>query len=197
MRVQLLTEHQLCGKINELLETNTELKLHHTLLCNSLSLNPHAMQVTDNVNLAPPAPGKLLDDLRERVTRFHNFTPKAQHEVRFQEPEGRLYEYLEGILLRGITPTTVDRRGRTPLPRDVAVYDLRSLGEWEDVSSSATRIPPAAAAGDRGSGTSDAEAESPDDPEEQGIRTIRKFDFPVAEFAVDPGQDLLVVVRVE
>jgi hypothetical protein len=28
------------------------------------------------------------------------------------------------------------------------------------------------------------------------VRTIKRFDFEVAEFAVDPGQDLLVVVEV-
>lgn len=38
----------------------------------------------------------------------------------------------------------------------------------------------------------EGDAEAEDDP----VRTVKAFDFEIAEFAVDPGQDLLVVVEV-
>jgi hypothetical protein len=83
------------------------------------------------------------------------------------------------------------------LPRDVAVYDLRRLNEWEDVETETS-------AGDAASGEvvglrgEEVVISSEDDADagEDLVRAVKHFDFEVAEFAVDPGQDLLVVVEV-
>jgi hypothetical protein len=93
-----------------------------------------------------------------------------------------LYEYLEGILMRGVV------RGGRELPREIAFYDIRKVGEWEDVADGATSVPTESVEG------SDEGTE--DGAEEAGIRKTKKFDFDVAEFAVDPGQDLLVLTEV-
>lgn len=113
--------------------------------------------------------------------------------MEFSEPDGRLYEYLEGVLLRGVA-------GRRELPREIAVYDLRTLGEWEDTSTNA----------DAGVDTdTDAEVriadglsndgvveETTESEAGKGIRTTKRIGFEIAEFAVDPGADLLVLVEV-
>jgi hypothetical protein len=170
------------------LTTNANLQLHYTLQCHSLSLNPNVFVASSNINLIPPSPAKLLGDLRERITRFHNFTPKSRQTIPFGEPEGRLYEFLEGVLLRGVAPTGSGAAATRVLPKEVAVYDLRRVNEWEDVT---TEI--GTEAGDGGA-TEDTvvDEEEVEDP----VRVVKSFDFEVAEFAVDPGQDLLVVVEV-
>jgi hypothetical protein len=134
----------------------------------------------------------LLNDLRERITRFHNFTPKSRQTIPFGEPEGRLYEFLEGILLRGVAPAGSGAAASRVLPREVAVYDLRKLNDWEDISVSGD-----AAAVDTGTDVEMIERDEEDGDEEDAVRTVKKYDFAVAEFAVDPGQDLLVVVEVK
>jgi hypothetical protein len=106
--------------------------------------------------------------------------------LEFEEPEGRLYEYLEGILLRGIS-----KFGRG-LPREIAIYDLRKIGEWEDVSDAPTPRPTSSEAGEE----EDDEIGDGEEGEVSGIRHVKKYDFVVAEFAVDPGMDLLVVTEV-
>jgi hypothetical protein len=188
---------QLCKRINDLLSTDVKLQLRYTLQCQSLALNHNIFTPSSNINLVPPTPARLLNDLRERITRFHNFTPKSRQTIPFGEPEGRLYEFLEGILLRGVSPGGV--RGSRALPREVAVYDLRRLGDWEDLPS---------AEGEGSGSGQEAEDETMEEEEAdesivdgdtvdgETVRTIKKFDFEVAEFAVDPGQDLLVVVEV-
>jgi hypothetical protein len=180
------------------LTTNANLQLHYTLQCHSLTLNPNVFVPSSNINLIPPAPAKLLGDLRERITRFHNFTPKSRQTIPFGEPEGRLYEFLEGILLRGVAPNGSGLAATRVLPSDVAVYDLRRMNEWEDVETE-TNSGNAAEAGEvvglRGEEvviSSEEGAEAEEDP----VRAVKHFDFEVAEFAVDPGQDLLVVVEV-
>lgn len=189
----------MCRPINDLLETNTELKLHYTLLCHSLTLNPNALVPSSNINIQPPKPGKLLDELRERVTRFTNFTPKAIHELQFQEPDGRLYEYLEGVLLRGVTPR--GENSRRSLPKEIAVYDFRRLGDWEDVPGTTQEVAGGDIAGSSGQlqavteTTHSHEGEEEEEDEGEEVRTIRKLDFRITDFAVDPGQDLLVVIE--
>jgi len=178
------------------LTTNANLQLHYTLQCHSLTLNPNVFVASSNINLIPPAPAKLLGDLRERITRFHNFSPKSRQTIPFGEPEGRLYEFLEGILLRGVAPTGSGLAATRVLPRDVAVYDLRRLNEWEDVETATT---PGTGGESSGQGTGSEVVmgnEGEDETAEDPVRTIKAFDFEIAEFAVDPGQDLLVVVEV-
>ena len=98
--------------------------------------------------------------------------------MKFQEPEGRLYEYLDGVLLRG-----VGRNQRSP--RELAVYDLRKLGQWED------------ALGSKHDSNNFENAEPEDeDTIDSEVRTKKMFNFDISEFAVDPGLDLLVLVEV-
>ncbi len=126
--------------------------------------------------------------MRERLTRFRNFAPKQSSKLEFEEPEGRLYEYLEGVLLRGVG-------GRRELPRELAVYDLRKLGEWEDTAIE--EVEQDGRAGNVDGGGEDEEVEETTESEAgKGIRTTKKVGFEIAEFAVDPGEDLLVLVEV-
>ena len=114
--------------------------------------------------------------------------------VQFKEEEGNLYEYLEGVLMRGIKPWFVGPR--TAVSREVAFYDLRQLGEWEDepISESVEQ------GGEDGGNGVIVEEESVEEVDEEqlgrDIRRSKKFDFAISEFAVDPGQDLLVLVEV-
>lgn len=99
-------------------------------------------------------------------------------------------------MLRGITPT--GETSRRSLPKDVAVYDLRTLGDWEDVPGTSRRAVTTERSGesqDEDIVMQDVQADAEGEGETQ-VRSVRKFDFRVAEFAVDPGQDLLVIVEV-
>lgn len=81
----------------------------------------------------------MLSTLRERVTRFRNITPSSNYIVELEADEGRLYEYLEGVLLRGsgIPPgPQASRTTATPLPSAVTVYDLTVEKDWETIEVS-------------------------------------------------------------
>lgn len=96
------------------------------------------MQIPPSVLASTPA-STLLSTLRERVTRFRNISPSSTYIVELEADEGRLYEYLEGVLLRGSgipqRPQT-GRRSATPLPSAVTVYDLTVEKEWETIEVS-------------------------------------------------------------
>ena len=179
----------------------------------------------------PPSTAQLLNTLRERLTRFRNIAPKSQHRVKFEEKEGNLYEYLEGVLLRGVS------RGLTTglSSNQVAIYDLRQLNDWEDIEPATGRMDPEATVEedddsigfDGGNAVGDLPARVRDSletmrrkrrrseaalgpdgqPEEieetteseaaAEVRTLKSFPFTIREFAVDPGQDLLVLVEVK
>ena len=77
--------------------------------------------------------------------------------------------------------------GNRLVSKELAVYDLRKLAEWEDDPDAPV----------------DENVEPEEDVEEtteseagQDIRTAKRFNFEISEFAVDPGQDLLVIVEV-
>lgn len=69
------------------------------------------------------------------MTRFRNITPSSNYVVELEADEGRLYEYLEGVLLRGsgIPPGPQAVRTATPLPSAVTAYDLTVEKEWETI----------------------------------------------------------------
>ena len=185
---------QLCKDLNTFLIGSSPINLHLTLQQNSLLLNPAALLAPSNPDLKPPTSASLLSTLRERLTKFRNFTPKATNSVEFKEAEGNLYEYLEGVLVRGVEPWL---RGGRMVNDKVAVYDLRKLSEWEDEEV----IDSDGGAGSvTGSGTPNADEEEVVDTTESEVgeemRTLHKFNFEIAEIAVDPGQDLLVIVEV-
>ena len=185
---------QLCTRLHDFPIHNSVISLHHLLQCNSLRLNPSALKPSSDPNQIPTSTAELLATLRERLTRFRNFKPKQSFEVELEESDGRLYEFLEGVLLRGVGERRI-------LPRELAVYDLRRLGDWVDIATEA----------DQGDNTHEqmeggmedgagvhGEAEVEDTQSEAGkpVRITRKFGFEIAEFAVDPGADLLVLVEV-
>lgn len=96
-------------------------------------------------------------------------------------------------------------RGRRnpPLPKEIAIYDLRRIGDWEDVPGTtrevATDVAPFESLGrttsDGTEGQGRDTGETGEEDEGSHVRTLRKFDFRITDFAVDPGQDLLVVVE--
>lgn len=70
------------------------------------------------------------------MTRFRNISPSSSYLVELEADEGRLYEYLEGVLLRGSgipQRSQAGRRSSTPLPSAVTVYDLTVEKEWETI----------------------------------------------------------------
>ena len=163
-----------------MLTTNSVISLHHLLLCNALRLNPAVDQTSLNSLHAPLSSAHLLATLRERLTRFRNFIPRQQSSLE-TESGGALYEYLEGILLRG-------RGMGRDSSRELAVYDVRKLGEWEDTPLEETF--------GTGSNASEEIEETTESEAAKGLRTTKRFDFEISEFAVDPGADLLVLVEV-
>lgn len=119
--------------------------------------------------------------------------------MRLQETEGRLYEYLEGILLKSVGM-------RTSLPTTLGIYDLRGVGSLQrplaGAPGSGSQVEEGSeedGGGGEGFGEEDeddwADVEEGDEVVEK-IRRTKTFGFTVAEFAVDPGQDLLVLVEV-
>ena len=66
------------------------------------------------------------------------------------------------------------------------MYDLRKMGEWEDAPTEVSV-----------KGVEEGVEETTESEAGKGIRTTRKFDFEISEFAVDPGLDLLVLVEVK
>jgi hypothetical protein len=121
---------QINRAFNNFITTNTALLLHATL-------HKYALQIPPSVLASTPA-ATLLSTLRERVTRFRTLSPASSYLVDLEADEGRLYEYLEGVLLRGsgIPQRAPGRRGATPLPSAVTVYDLTVEKEWETIEVS-------------------------------------------------------------
>lgn len=121
---------QINRAFNNFITTNTALLLHATL-------HKYALQIPPSV-LASTSAATLLSTLRERVTRFRTISPASSYLVDLEADEGRLYEYLEGVLLRGsgIPQRAPGRRGATPLPSAVTVYDLTVEKEWETIEVS-------------------------------------------------------------
>lgn len=67
------------------------------------------------------------------------------------------------------------------------MYDLRKLDDWEDTTLTAD---------DAQVDDANEEEEEEETDVEKTLRTTKKFDFEIADFAVDPGMDLLVVVEI-
>lgn len=203
---------QICRSLNEFLSNDSSISLHHLLLTQSLRLNPNAIKPTSDPSHVPPTSVALLSLLRERITRFKNFAPKSTTPVEILEPDGRLYEYLEGVLIRGIGNRHIN---------EIAIYDLRRVGDWIDEPASSdedeegdeeeSEEARSARASVRNSPGPGRRALSPDHPntpesdrtgwianpedEVDDVRVTKKFGFNIAEFAVDPGMDLLVLVE--
>ena len=127
----------------------------------------------------------MLTTLRERLSRFRNFRPRECSDVEFIEPNGRLYEFLEGVLLRAGGADL----GR--MSREMTVYDFRKISDWEDES-----VEGRATLGDREISEDEEPEETTESEAGKGICTIKRTEFEIAELAVDPGADLLVLVEV-
>ncbi|WWC92861.1 uncharacterized protein L201_007822 [Kwoniella dendrophila CBS 6074] len=131
-RITLTRCFRVCKRLNELLTTSIPISLSYTLKCNSLILNPFSILPNSaNPNHIPASKAMLLNTIRERLTRFKNFKYKSKNQITFKESEGRLYEYLEGVLLRNIPPNPL--MGSREIGKEVAVYELSKSNDWEDV----------------------------------------------------------------
>jgi hypothetical protein len=148
------------------------------------------LPVPNRPNLLPPSPAQLLETLQRRLDGFDKFQWRKKSTIHLKEAESRLYEYLEGILLRGTG-------GLRTLGGEMAVYDLRKLGDWEDEEVEEDEQP--GVQGDAIVVEGQAEEEEVVDEGDLAdtLRVTKKFGFDIAEFAVDPGQDLLVIVQIE
>lgn len=147
----------------------------------------------DKPLLSPPSPAELLAKLRDRLDRFARLDPARATSIRLQETDGSLYEYLEGILLKSVGSSLV-----SPKTNTVGIYDLRNLIQHQNNASlaEASEIEEdKIVVDDEG----DDEWEEVEDGDEivDKIRRTKKFGFSISEFAVDPGQDLLILVEVK
>nr|XP_018260252.1 uncharacterized protein I303_07169 [Kwoniella dejecticola CBS 10117]OBR82410.1 hypothetical protein I303_07169 [Kwoniella dejecticola CBS 10117] len=221
-RMTLSRCFRVCKRLNDLLNTSVPISLSYTLQCNSLRLNPYALLPSNrNANQIPPSKAQLLSTLRDRLSGFRNFEAKSKNSAKFREAEGRLYEYLEGVLLRNVPPPDDPLRLGRAIGREVAVYELAKGNEWEDVSgrteseeedqsviedkpSSYINQPTSqmgkhsAKKAEDSSENADTDADEYFDEDQlvNDIRKTHKFDFEMQDFAVDPGQDLFVVAEV-
>lgn len=151
--------------------------LRHTLLANSLWANPLATVANPAVPQQMPLNSAgMLAALRERLTRFRNLSPKATSKIDFEERSGTLYEYIEGVLLR------TAGSGFRSRSRKLIVYDLRKSNDWQDEEGSDIETEDA-----------DEVLETTDEVTDD-VRSDHTFKFEIAELAVDPGQDLLILV---
>ncbi|ORY34688.1 hypothetical protein BCR39DRAFT_462572 [Naematelia encephala] len=203
-RVSLTRSYRLCKSLNELLTGSTDLSLQHTLQTSSLILNPLSrLPDPSNPKHNPTTKYELLSTLRERLTRFRNLAPKRMEKFDVNEPEGNLYEYLEGVLMRSVGG---GRRGGR-----IGFWDLRRVGEdseWEDVHGGINEVDGGGEGeevgegglGEGGVGVGDGVGDlglgEGQQEIEDRVKRVKSFGFDVAEFAVDPGQDLLVLVEV-
>ena len=177
--------------IRDLLTTDAQLRLHQLLQSHSLQLNPNALLPNPERNIPPPTSVELLSDLEGRLRRFEAFDFKREQSLKIQEEHSGLYEYLEGVLLKGVG-RPADAPFTESIATGLAVYDFRKLDDWEDLD-------------DEGSGGEGDQMETVEEEEimeettesevGRSIRTYKRFPFNISEFAVDPGQDLLVVVE--
>lgn len=84
------------------------------------------------------------------------------------------------------------RIGRRSVAQELAIYDLRQLSEWEDEDAATER----AGSPDVVEDVLEEEIEETTESEAgREIRRSKRFGFDICEFAVDPGQDLLVVTE--
>lgn len=117
------------------------------------------------------------------MNRLDRFDPIRTTKVALQEREGTLYEYLEGVLMKSNSGS-----------RDVGIYDLRLLGDLQPEAEEGVESSDMEEEGDEAE--EDWEEVHDGDEVADKIRRTNKFGFEIAEFAVDPGQDLLVLVEV-
>ena len=206
------TDKQVCKQVHAHITETPSIALKLLLEASHLRLNPNALlPVPNKPLLLPPSPAQLLETLRERLDRMSSFDPRKKTLIRLMEKDGRLYEYLEGILLRGASGPIHQ------LPMEMAVYDIRKLGDWEDeveednqrdAVDSEERTGESKPKYDRqthdwtqsaedGDATVTETVEVVEEKElAETLRATKRFGFEIAEFAVDPGQDLLVVVQI-
>lgn len=172
---------RLCKDLHNFLTDSAAINLRHTLLANSLHLNPYSIIANPNVpRQMPLTSAAILAHLRETLTRFRNVAPKNTANVRFNEPSGSLYEYLEGVLLRTTRVPGAPSRTKS---RTLHVYDLRMVDEWEDTE-------------DAMEDDDEVFETNSESPMEGDFKTEHTFDFKIREIATDPTQDLLIVVSV-
>lgn len=174
---------QVCKHIHSFMSNSSAVSLRHALLANSLRLNPNALKARpDMPHQVPKSSVNLLSQLRERLTRLHNLSPSTEKLVPFREAEGRLYEYLEGVLLRSPVDLTLGGHHAT-YSRDLAVYDFRKPDEWEEMTVD----------GSVHDEDVDEVVEDTEESDLDSVRTHYKSSFVIHELAVDPGQDLLLL----
>jgi hypothetical protein len=180
---------QVCKTFNNCITTSATVKLHFELLAASLS-------APIKVRKSTSASG-LLSTLREHQTRFRNLTPSKSYSVDLESDEGRLYEYLEGVLLRG-NGLPANRTSR--LPSGTTLYDFTASSEWETVEEGEETL--SQSAGQSGQQTFVSNTEQPEvvlssheDAREEYHRRKWASPFEVKDITMDPGQDLFVAAQ--
>ncbi len=177
--------HQVCKYFNSILTASPVLLLHFELQGANLSAPLKVRKST--------SAKALLGTLRERQTRFRNLAPSRSYNVDLEPDEGRLYEYLEGVLLRGngLRATRTPR----PLPSGTTLYDFTQSGEWETLDE--TDVP--YSSGGLASVETETDPEviesTEDDAREEYLKRKWASPFEVKDITMDPGQDLFVAAE--
>lgn len=144
----------------------------------------------------------LLSTLRERQTRFRNLTPSRSYHVDLEPDEGRLYEYLEGTLLRGNGLAANRSPFANRLPSGTTLYDFTGSGEWETYGQSEIDLdedtPGLEQRMDEDSNEVQPEVVRATETDATELYQKRKWasPFEVKDITMDPGQDLFVAAQV-
>jgi len=170
--------------------TNVQLLLYQELESSS--------QVIPASILQSNTAASLLSLVRERQSGFRTIAPSRTFRVDLDPDERRLYEYIEGTLLRGNGRYASSSR----LPAGATLYDLTASSEWETIDAYTPSF-----------GLSEIkeyEEECRDQDEEEEVVIIaegsddkehykrRRWEanFELKDFTIDPGQDLCIAAEI-
>ena len=171
----------------ELVTTNVQLLLHQ-------ELEATAQVIPTSVRQSNTA-ASLLSTIRERQSGFRTIAPSKTYRVNLDDNERRLYEYLEGTLVRG-SGSFFSAGG---MPSGASVYDFTTSSEWETIEA---YTPSYSLSENKDRETSERHQDEEEevveigedsDDKEQYVVKRWKAGFEMKDFTIDPGQDLFVI----
>lgn len=171
----------------ELVTTNVQLLLHQELEATGQVI-PTSVRESNTA-------ASLLSTIRERQSGFRTIAPSKTYRVDLDHNERRLYEFLEGTLVRG-SGSFFSSNG---LPSGASVYDFTASSEWETIDAYTPSYSLAENAAREAREQSQDEEEEvvvigeDSDDKEQYILRRWKAGFEMKDFTIDPGQNLFVI----
>jgi hypothetical protein len=167
--------------------TSVQLLLHQELEATA-QVVPPSIRRSD-------AAASLLSTIRERQSGFRTIAPSKTFRVDLDKHERRLYEYLEGTMVRG----SGSAFSATGLPSGASVYDFTTSSEWETIDA----YTPSYSLSENKEIEANAEqqdeeeevVEIGEDSDDKEHYVRRHFDgnFEMKDFTIDPGQNLFAI----